>query len=172
MPERQTPRSLLSPDRKIITCDEAGILSDRLKKEGKKVVFTNGVFDIIHAGHAAYLMEARKLGDFLFVGINSDSSVRRIKGERRPIVREQERTYLMASFFFVDRVTMFQEDTPLELISAIEPDILVKGEDWEPDEIVGGNLVLAQGGEVKRVPLVEGLSTSKIIEKIVKAYTP
>ncbi len=171
MPERQTSGSILNPRMKVITGDQAGELSRTLKREGKKTVFTNGCFDLIHAGHATYLLSARQLGDFLFVGVNSDSSVKRIKGEKRPVVPENERILLLASFVFVDRVILFDEDTPYELIKAIRPDILVKGEDWKVEEIVGRDLVVSSGGEVKTVPLVEGLSSTKIIEKIIKNHS-
>lgn len=171
MLERQTSRSILNPESKIISSGEAGELSRSLKKEGNKIVFTNGCFDLIHAGHATYLLAARKLGDSLFVGMNSDSSVKRIKGERRPIVPEKERAIVLASFGFVDHVVLFNEDTPFELIKIIEPDILVKGEDWSVEDIVGRDLVIRLGGEVKAVPLVKGLSSSRMIERIIESYS-
>lgn len=170
MSERQTSGCVLNPERKIISKAEAGRLSRKLREVGEKIVFTNGCFDIIHAGHAAYLLEARKLGDFLFVGLNSDSSVRRIKGEKRPIVPEKERRLVLASFAFVDRVTVFAQDTPYELIKEIKPHVLVKGEDWNIEDIAGGDLVIGYGGEVKTVPLLKGLSSSKIIERIIESH--
>ena len=135
-------------------------------KEGKKVVFTNGCFDILHYGHLHYLAEARDLGDILIVGANSQASITRLKGPNRPIQDELTRYHMLASLIFVDVVTVFSEDTPLELIKVIRPDILVKGGDWAPEQIVGAEIVLADGGEVKSLPFVEGFSTTKIEQKI------
>jgi rfaE bifunctional protein nucleotidyltransferase chain/domain len=130
----------------------------------KTVVFTNGCFDVLHVGHATYLAQARQLGDFLMVGMNSDSSVKRLKGDTRPINPQEARAQLLASLFFVDAVIVFEEDTPLELIRQIKPDILVKGADYDLENIVGGKEVLAYGGKVMTIPLVPGFSSSKIIE--------
>ena len=141
-------------------------LKIRNKLNDKKVVFTNGCFDIIHAGHIAYLEEAKSLGDILVVGLNSDSSVKRLKGEKRPIVSENERKYVLESIKFIDYVFIFEEDTPYNLIKSIRPDILVKGGDWDISEIVGADIVLENGGEVKKLLFKEGLSTSNIIEKM------
>jgi len=160
----------LNPKSKILSWEEALSTRNRLKEEKKLVVFTNGCFDILHAGHASYLLEARKMGDFLFVGLNSDSSVKKIKGEKRPVIPQNERAFLLASLSFVDAVIIFDDDTPLELIRLLLPDILVKGADWSPENIVGRDVVEANGGCVKTVPLVEGLSTSNIIEKILKLH--
>ena len=136
----------------------------------KKIVFTNGCFDILHAGHADYLNKAKSLGDILVVGINSDASVRRIKGEKRPILPQQMRAYLLDNLKPVDYVVIFEEDTPLELIKAIKPDVLVKGADWDLERIVGADFVLSYGGRVERIPFSFDVSTSKIIERILDLY--
>lgn len=164
--EGQKTGSLLKPDDKIVSLGEAENLAGELRDQGKKLVFTNGCFDLIHWGHAWYLFEARCLGDFLVIGLNSDDSVNRLKGEGRPILSHEERARLLASLYFVDQVIIFEEDTPYNLISALQPHVLVKGGDWRVDEIVGGELVSAKGGKVLTLPFVEGLSTSNIIEKI------
>jgi rfaE bifunctional protein nucleotidyltransferase chain/domain len=132
----------------------------------KKVVFTNGCFDIIHLGHTDYLSKAASLGDEMIVGLNSDASIRSIKGSSRPVQDEKARAYIMASFSFVSKVVIFGEDTPLELIQYIQPDILVKGSDYAIDEIVGADVVKAKGGEIKTIDLVKGYSTTSIIEKL------
>jgi rfaE bifunctional protein nucleotidyltransferase chain/domain len=136
------------------------------KNEGKKVVFTNGVFDLLHIGHITYLSKAAELGDKLIIGLNADSSVKRIKGDSRPINAQDSRAALLASFFFVDAVVVFEEDTPLNLITALMPDILIKGADYTIDNIVGAKEVLANGGEVKTITFVEGYSSTSIIQKI------
>jgi len=136
----------------------------------KKIVFTNGCFDILHAGHADYLNRAKSLGDILVVGINSDASVRRIKGEKRPILPQQMRAYLLDNLKPVDYVVIFEEDTPLELIKAIKPDVLVKGADWDLERIVGADFVLSYGGRVERIAFSFDISTSKIIERILGLY--
>ena len=141
----------------------------RLRAEGKKVVFTNGCFDLMHAGHATYLEFARSQGDVLVVGLNSDASVRRYKGEKRPIVDERNRARLMAALECVDYVTWFDEDEPKELVAELQPDVLVKAEDWA-HYVSGRDIVEARGGKVVLAPMVEGLSTTKLIEKILKAY--
>lgn len=130
------------------------------------IVFTNGCFDILHFGHANYLAQARNLADILVVGLNSDASVKRLKGDNRPINSELQRAFLLASFFFVDYVTVFDEDTPKQLIEIVKPDILVKGGDYKLDDIVGADFVLANGGKVSTIPFVEGFSTTNIINKI------
>ncbi len=137
-----------------------------LKNEGKKVVFTNGCFDLLHAGHVDYLIKAKELGDVLIVGMNSDDSIRRIKGDSRPIVPFDERAFVMANLKPVDFVTAFDEDTPYELIKTIVPDYLVKGADWSDENIVGRDVVLANGGEIKRIKFVVQQSTSNIIKTI------
>ena len=136
----------------------------------KKIVFTNGCFDLLHAGHADYLNKAKSLGDILVVGINSDASVRRIKGEKRPILPQQIRAYLLDNLKPVDYVVIFEEDTPLELIKAIKPDVLVKGADWDLDRIVGADFVLSYGGRVERIPFSFDISTSKVVERILELY--
>ena len=143
----------------------------RLRAEGKKMVFTNGCFDLMHAGHATYLEFARAQGDVLVVGLNTDASVRRYKGERRPIVDERNRARMMAALECVDYVTWFDEDEPKELVAELQPDVLVKAEDWA-HYVSGRDIVEARGGRVVLAPMVAGLSTSKLIEKIVKAYGP
>jgi rfaE bifunctional protein nucleotidyltransferase chain/domain len=144
---------------------------EKLKEEKKKVVFTNGVFDIIHSGHIDYLIKAKELGDVLIVGLNSDSSVKRIKGEKRPIINQTERAYILSNLKPVDYVVFFEEDTPLEIIKAIVPDVLVKGADWSLDKIVGSDVVLSNGGEVKNISFVNDQSTSSIINLILSRYS-
>lgn len=140
---------------------------NQLKKEGKKIVFTNGVFDLIHAGHVDYLVKAKQLGDVLVLALNTDSSVKRIKGNKRPILKQEERAFIVSNLKPVDYVTFFEEDTPAEIISDLIPDILVKGADWSIDKIVGREVVEANGGAVKTIEFVSDQSTSKII-KIIK----
>jgi rfaE bifunctional protein nucleotidyltransferase chain/domain len=134
----------------------------------KKIVFTNGCFDILHKGHVAYLNEAKKCADLLIVGLNSDASVKRLKGEERPINSEQDRKFVLENLKAVDFVEIFTEDTPLELIELIMPDVLVKGGDWKVDQIVGSDVVLDNGGKVYSLNFVDGYSTTKIIQKINK----
>jgi D-glycero-beta-D-manno-heptose 1-phosphate adenylyltransferase len=141
----------------------------RLRAAGKKIVFTNGAFDLMHAGHATYLQFARAQGDVLVVALNSDASVRRYKGEKRPIVDERNRARMMAALECVDYVTWFDEDEPKELVAELQPDVLVKAADWA-HYVSGRDIVEARGGKVVLAPMVEGLSTTKLIEKIVKAY--
>jgi len=136
------------------------------KSVGEKIVFTNGCFDILHFGHIHYLAEASDLGDRLVIGLNSAASVKRLKGEHRPINDEATRQHLLAALEFVDAVVVFEEDTPLELIKIILPDMIVKGGDWKPEQIVGSDIVLANGGEVKSLAFKEGYSTTSIEEKI------
>jgi len=142
----------------------------RLRKEGKKIIFTNGCFDILHVGHVRYLKEAKKIGDILIVAINSDSSVRAIKGDKRPLIPEDERADMVASLESVDYVTIFHEPTPLELIEYLQPHIIVKGGNWAEEEVVGRESVEKWGGMVVIVPEIMGASTSGIIEKIIKVY--
>jgi len=141
------------------------------QSEGKKVVFTNGVFDLLHIGHITYMAKASELGDKLVIGLNSDSSVKRIKGDDRPVNGQDSRAALLAALFFVDAIVLFEEDTPLNLISALLPDILVKGADYAVENIVGAKEVLANGGEVKTIDFVEGYSSTSIIQKIRKQIT-
>jgi D-beta-D-heptose 7-phosphate kinase/D-beta-D-heptose 1-phosphate adenosyltransferase len=141
-------------------------LAERLRAAGKTIVFTNGVFDLLHVGHLRYLQRARELGDALLIGLNSDRSVRQIKGPERPITTESERAEVLEALGCVDGVVVFDEDTPRDLIAAIQPDVLVKGADWAEDAIVGRDIVEARGGRVVRVDVEPGHSTSAIIAKI------
>lgn len=136
------------------------------RREGRRIVFTNGVFDLLHPGHVRYLRQARELGDVLMVGINTDASVRRNKGPGRPIVPEQERGEALAALECVDAVVLFDEDTPAAIIEAIQPEVLVKGADWAVDRIVGRDTVEARGGRVVRIAVEEGYSTTGMVEKI------
>lgn len=136
------------------------------KSQGLKVVFTNGCFDILHYGHIHYLSEARDLGDKLVIGLNAADSVRRLKGPHRPINDELTRQHLLAAFEFVDAVVVFEQDTPYDLIQVVLPDVLVKGGDWQAKDIVGSDIVLANGGEVKSLPYIQGYSTTNIEQKI------
>jgi D-glycero-beta-D-manno-heptose 1-phosphate adenylyltransferase len=146
--------------------------AEALRRSGKTVVFTNGVFDLLHPGHVRYLRQARALGDVLIVGLNADSSVRRNKGPARPINPEMERAELVAALDSVDAVVLFDEDTPAEAIRAVQPDILVKGADWPEDQIVGRDTVEARGGRVVRIDLEDGYSTTAIVERIRQTGTP
>jgi len=137
----------------------------RARAERRTIVFTNGVFDLLHPGHVRYLRQARALGDLLIVGINSDRSVRANKGPGRPITPEAERAEILAALAVVDYVAVFDEDTPYRLISAVQPDVLVKGADWADDAIVGRDVVEASGGHVVRMPLEQGYSTTALIER-------
>jgi rfaE bifunctional protein nucleotidyltransferase chain/domain len=143
----------------------------QLQATGKKIVFTNGCFDLIHAGHVDYLSKSKVMGDVLIVGLNSDDSVRRLKGEIRPILNEKEREFILSNLKPVYYVIIFDEDTPQNLIKELLPDILVKGSDWAIDEIVGADEVIANGGKVETIEFVNNQSTSKIIQKIATAYT-
>ncbi|MGB5218103.1 MAG: D-glycero-beta-D-manno-heptose 1-phosphate adenylyltransferase [Smithella sp.] len=141
-----------------------------LRNQGKKIAFTNGCFDILHVGHVRYLREARKTGDVLVLALNSDSSIRAIKGEKRPLVSEQERAEVLAALEFIDFVTIFPELTPLELINFLKPDVLIKGGDWPEEKVVGREEVKQWGGRVAIIPEVEGKSTTNVVEKIIKTY--
>ena len=145
---------------------EAERLVNDLRASGKTIVFTNGVFDLLHIGHLRYLQEAKRLGDALLVGVNSDRSVRFLKGSGRPITAEEERAEVLAALTCVDGVVIFDEETPRDLIQAIQPDVLVKGSDWAEDAIVGRDIVEARGGRVVRVAIQPGNSTTRIVEKI------
>ena len=137
-----------------------------LRAAGKRVVFTNGCFDLLHPGHVRYLATARALGDVLVVGLNSDASVRRLKGPGRPVLGARERAEVLAGLAAVDHVIVFEEDTPRELIAALAPEVLAKGADWAPEDIVGRVEVERAGGRVERIPLVPGISTSEILRRI------
>ena len=155
---------------KIATQESLAEIARELRSSGKKVVFTNGCYDILHPGHLDLLYKARALGDALVVAINSDVSVKRLKGPDRPIFNQSERAEILAGLEMVDWVTIFEEDTPLEAVLKIHPDVLVKGADWITDGIVGASEVESWGGRVVAVPLVEGKSTSGIIERVLARY--
>jgi D-beta-D-heptose 7-phosphate kinase/D-beta-D-heptose 1-phosphate adenosyltransferase len=150
----------------VTSGDQAAAFARSLQAAGQTVVFTNGVFDLLHPGHVRYLEEARHLGDALIVGVNSDRSVRRNKGDQRPVVPEGERAELLAALRCVDMVVVFDEDTPHAIISTLQPDILVKGADWGPGNIVGRDIVEARGGRVVRVQLSDGLSSTELIGRV------
>ena len=149
-----------------MTVDHAAAFVRDLRARGRTIVFTNGVFDLLHPGHVRYLQQARALGDALIVGVNSDRSVRAIKGPTRPITPEDERAELIAGLACVDAAVVFDEDTPWQLIAALQPDVLVKGADWAEDAIVGRDIVEARGGRVVRVPIESGYATTRLIDRI------
>ena len=151
---------------KIIARENLPELLQTWHNQNEKVVFTNGCFDLLHLGHIDYLEKASQLGTKLIVGVNTDASVSRLKGPSRPLQDELSRTRLMASLLFVDAVVLFDEDTPYELIKQVQPDVLVKGDDYTIENIVGQDIVLKKGGEVKTIALVKGYSTSNIVAKI------
>jgi D-beta-D-heptose 7-phosphate kinase/D-beta-D-heptose 1-phosphate adenosyltransferase len=155
---------------KILSLDELAAKSRALRAAGRQLVFTNGCFDLLHVGHVRYLAAARREGDALAVGLNSDASVLRIKGPRRPIVPERERAEVLAALACVDFVTVFDEPDPLRVILAAQPAVLVKGGDWPEDAIIGAAEVRRSGGRVVRVPVVEGAGTSRIIDRILERY--
>ncbi|GAA0892535.1 hypothetical protein GCM10009122_22140 [Fulvivirga kasyanovii] len=157
-----------STKNKIVDRNSLQSIVQGWKKEGKKVVFTNGCFDILHLGHVDYLEKARQRGDKLVLGLNTDLSVKRLKGEDRPLNDQYARARLLAALAFVDALTYFDEDTPYELIKELKPDILVKGNDYLAENIVGADIVIANGGKVETIALVEGFSTTNMIEKIKK----
>jgi D-glycero-beta-D-manno-heptose 1-phosphate adenylyltransferase len=150
----------------IVTREEGRQFVERLRAEGHTVVFTNGVFDLLHPGHVRYLAEARACGDALVVGMNSDASVRAIKGPERPLMPQEERAEVLAALACVDAVCIFDELTPREIIDDLQPDVLVKGADWAADDIVGSDVVRARGGRVVRVAVAEGYSTTAIVERM------
>ena len=156
---------------KVLPLNQLQIERERLRQAGKKVVFTNGCFDLLHPGHVRYLQQARALGDALIVALNSDRSVRELKGDKRPILTEAERSEVMAALACVDFVTVFDEPTPREIISALLPDVLVKGGDWGIDAIVGREEVEAASGKVMSLAFVEGCSTTDVIERIAQRYS-
>ncbi len=145
-------------------------MRDAWKQKGLKVVFTNGVFDLLHRGHLDYLLIARLHGDILIVAANSDASVKRLKGDKRPLIQQDDRAFALSCLRQVDVVTFFDQDTPLELIRRLKPDILVKGADYQENEIVGAEEVIQAGGKIIRVPLTENRSSSDIIRKIISRY--
>ena len=147
---------------------EAASLCEKLRTQNKKIVFTNGCFDILHLGHVKYLAQARALGDFLFVGLNSDNSVKGLKGPHRPVQTENDRAAILLSLKSVDAVCVFDEENPLNLIKLVKPDVLVKGGDWEPAKIIGNDFVASYGGKVLSLPFIKGHSSSVLIGKIQK----
>ena len=154
---------------RVLSREQAVELVAKLRKAGQTVVFTNGVFDLLHPGHVRYLEVARSLGDALILGLNADASVRRNKGPARPITPERERAEVLAALAAVDAVVIFDEDTPAEIVKALQPDILVKGADWPADQIVGRDTVEARGGRVVLVPVEQGHSTTSLVERVKRA---
>lgn len=151
---------------KIKTAETLKTTLEQWHKDGEKVVFTNGCFDILHRGHVDYLSKAADLGDKLIIGVNTDASVSGLKGPQRPIQDEDSRLFILAGLGFVDAVILFSEDTPYELIKTVQPDVLVKGSDYKPEDIVGYDIVTAKGGKVATIDFIDGYSTSKIESKI------
>lgn len=158
-----------SHQKKITTLASLKRVVKKLKERGARIVFTNGCFDILHRGHVEYLKKAKAQGEALIIGLNADASVRRIKGPSRPINKQADRAAVLAALDLIDYVVFFRQDTPLELIRTLKPDILVKGGDWHPEKIVGADIVKAYGGRVLSIPFIKGYSTSGLIEKIVNA---
>ncbi len=154
---------------KIQTTDQLRATLARWRAAGQRIVFTNGCFYLLHYGHLHYLAEARNMGNRLVIGLNSAASVRRLKGPTRPINDETTRAHILAALEMVDAVVIFEDDTPLELIKLVQPDVLVKGGDWKPEQIVGADIVLAHGGEVKSLPFIPGYSTTNIEQRILKS---
>ena len=156
---------------KIVSAEKAtDIISNWRNKDGK-VVFTNGCFDLLHLGHIEYLAKAASLGDFLVIGLNADASVKRLKGSSRPINDEKSRAFVLASLGFVSLIVLFSEDTPYELIKILQPDVLIKGADYQPEQIVGYDIVKARGGEVLTIEFIPGYSTSAIEKRILDAHS-
>ena len=162
----RTRRRLLRFESKIKSLGTLTKLTRALQRAGKRIVFTNGCFDILHLGHVSYLQEARNKGDVLVVGINSDRSVKRLKGAGRPVVAEKQRASVVAALEAVDYVVIFSEDTPEQVIQTITPDVLVKGGDWKIEDIIGGRFVIGNGGKVFSIKFVKGFSTTSLIKKI------
>lgn len=155
---------------KIVSFPDISAIAEQLRKDGNTIVFTNGCFDLVHAGHVSYLSAAAELGDVLILGLNTDASVRKIKGEKRPVIRQEERALVVAAFQMVDYVVLFDAPDPLNLIETIHPDVLVKGADWPIEAIVGADFVTARGGRVARIDLAPGISTTTIIQRIGTLY--
>ena len=155
----------MSKGPRVLTLSDLKAVVGGYRKENKKIVFTNGCFDLLHIGHVTYLEEAKKLADVLIVGVNSDSSVSKLKGPSRPLQNENDRSQILAALKAVDHTVIFSEETPLELIKAVKPDVLVKGGDWKIEQIVGSDFVLSYGGVVKSLNFVAGKSTTALIEK-------
>jgi len=161
-------RSTVPARSKIKTIRQLKTILARLRRKGERIVFTNGCFDLFHIGHLRYLQRSRRFGDRLVIGINSDRSVKKIKGPLRPLLPQDERAELLAALACVDFVTIFDEPDPLALIKKLRPDVLIKGSDWGKNEIIGRDVVERRGGRVRRVPLIQGVSSTKLIEKILK----
>lgn len=155
---------------KIKTQTELISILEDLRRNGKKVVFTNGCFDILHVGHIRYLKEAKGFGDILVVALNSDSSVKRLKGDKKPLIPQSERAEVLSALEMVDYITIFDEDTPYEIIKELQPDILIKGGDWTVEKIVGKDIVEKIGGKVLSIPFHKGASTTGIIERVLERY--
>jgi D-beta-D-heptose 7-phosphate kinase/D-beta-D-heptose 1-phosphate adenosyltransferase len=155
---------------KLMARDDLAALLEKTRSPARPVVFTNGCFDLLHVGHVRYLTAARAQGALLVVGLNSDASVRRIKGPLRPIIGQEQRAEVLSGLACVDYVTIFDEPDPLSLIQSLQPDVLVKGADWAPGDIIGADAVMSRGGRVERISIVPDASTSDIIEKIVERY--
>ena len=153
---------------KILSGNEIDYMLTRARFQEKKIVFTNGCFDILHRGHIDYLLHASKMGDILIIGLNSDSSVKKIKGNNRPVQDQESRARILAALSFVTYIVLFDEETPLQLIQHIQPDILVKGGDYKPETIVGYDVVKKKGGKVTTISFIKGFSTTALIEKILK----
>jgi D-beta-D-heptose 7-phosphate kinase/D-beta-D-heptose 1-phosphate adenosyltransferase len=156
----------IAPAEKIKSMDEMRMIAAEMRMSGRRIVFTNGCFDILHRGHAEYLQKSAEMGDVLVVGLNSDLSIERLKGKNRPIHNQDDRAFLLATLFFVDYVVVFDDDTPKDLIVAVSPSVLVKGGDYTPDQIAGAEFVRSRGGVVRVVPFVEGYSTSNILRQL------
>ena len=159
-------KNILVPENKVFQLPQLEKFIAAIRVKGKKIAFTNGCFDILHEGHIFSLAQAAKEADFLVVGVNADASVKKLKGDQRPVNNQQSRSLLLASLLIVDAVIIFEEDTPLNLIKAIMPDVIVKGGDYSIDQIVGSKEVIANGGRVIINPIVQGFSTTSLIEKI------
>ncbi len=161
------PKNIIQKiNNKILNADSLKIRIANWRSEKYSIVFTNGCFDLLHLGHISYLAAAAELGDKLIVGLNSDASIKRLKGSDRPIKDLENRTFVLAALESIDAVISFEEDTPIKLIEKVLPDFLVKGGDWKPDQIVGSDIVLQNGGEVLSLPFIEGHSTTSLVEKI------
>jgi D-beta-D-heptose 7-phosphate kinase/D-beta-D-heptose 1-phosphate adenosyltransferase len=156
----------LNPPARVLTWEQTAAFVNAARSAGRRIVFTNGVFDLLHPGHVRYLQHARSLGDLLILGLNADASVRRNKGAGRPVTPEHERAEVLAALECVDAVVVFEQDTPAEIVRLVQPDILVKGADWPADQIVGRDTVEARGGRVVLVPVEQGHSTSSILSRI------
>ena len=151
---------------KLRTWEEIAVIVNKLKSQNEKIVFTNGCFDVLHAGHVEYLSEARDLGDVLILGLNSDLSVKRLKGQDRPINSEEDRSIVLSALIPISYIVIFEDDTPYKLINHIKPNILVKGGDWKPEDIVGSDIVTSYNGEAKSLSYIKGKSSTDIINKI------